>query len=199
MLARGPDELEEEEESFTADPEGLRRFVETEVLQWFEKRKKELANRPLIRDQAFGEALDPNKLERLGRYEVHPRPQARKDAGHAAAPQGPAAGHGRGLIRFAKIGGTQGIRAETCAAEQGTFVTVWANFRGSCHGDRSRIAASARSNGTGTPTNPIWTKASRFSTSPATPNGCLRSKRREKNAACSTSRYRTALGRVAKL
>ena len=33
--------------------------------------KKELANRPLIREQAFGEALDPDKLERLGRYEVH--------------------------------------------------------------------------------------------------------------------------------
>ena len=34
-------------------------------------RKKELANRPLIREQALGEALDPDKLERLGRYEVH--------------------------------------------------------------------------------------------------------------------------------
>jgi len=41
------------------------------VLPWFEGRKKELANRPLIREQAFGEALDPDKLERLGRYEVH--------------------------------------------------------------------------------------------------------------------------------
>jgi hypothetical protein len=41
------------------------------VLPWFENRKKELANRPLIREQAFGEALDPDKLERLGRYEVH--------------------------------------------------------------------------------------------------------------------------------
>jgi hypothetical protein len=38
---------------------------------WFETRRKELANRPLIREQAFGEALDPDKLERLGRYEVH--------------------------------------------------------------------------------------------------------------------------------
>jgi hypothetical protein len=28
-------------------------------------------NRPLIRDQAFGEALDPDKLEQLGRYETH--------------------------------------------------------------------------------------------------------------------------------
>jgi hypothetical protein len=33
-----------------------------------EYRRKELANRPLIR---FGEALDADKLERLGRYEVH--------------------------------------------------------------------------------------------------------------------------------
>ncbi|MGH6845940.1 MAG: hypothetical protein ACREC0_00450 [Methylocella sp.] len=30
-----------------------------------------MANRPLIREQAFGDALDPDKLERLGRYEVH--------------------------------------------------------------------------------------------------------------------------------
>jgi hypothetical protein len=34
-------------------------------------RRKELANRPLIREQAFGESLDPDKLERLGRYEIH--------------------------------------------------------------------------------------------------------------------------------
>ena len=71
MLTRHPDELDEGEEPATADAEGLRRFLEAEVLPWFETRKKELANRPLIREQAFGEALDPNKLERLGRYEVH--------------------------------------------------------------------------------------------------------------------------------
>ena len=70
-LARDPAELEEDEEPATADAEGLRRFLEGEVLPWFEARKKELANRPLIREQAFGESLDPDKLERLGRYEVH--------------------------------------------------------------------------------------------------------------------------------
>jgi hypothetical protein len=70
-LARDPGELGEGEEPATADVEGLRRFLEDEVLPWFEDRKKELANRPLIREQAFGEALDPDKLERLGRYEVH--------------------------------------------------------------------------------------------------------------------------------
>ena len=70
-LARDPDELYGNQEPATADVEGLRRFIEGEVLPWFETRKKELANRPLIREQAFGEALDPDKLERLGRYEVH--------------------------------------------------------------------------------------------------------------------------------
>jgi hypothetical protein len=70
-IARDPAELEEDEEPFSGDAEGLRRFLEDEVLPWFEARKKELANRPLIREQAFGESLDPDKLERLGRYEVH--------------------------------------------------------------------------------------------------------------------------------
>ena len=69
VLLRDPDkELEEGEESATADVEGLRCFLEDEVLPWFKNRKNELANRPLIREQAFGEALDPDKLERLGRY-----------------------------------------------------------------------------------------------------------------------------------
>ena len=34
-----------------------------EVLPWFGARKKELANRPLLREQAFGEALDPDKRD----------------------------------------------------------------------------------------------------------------------------------------
>ena len=71
MLVREPDDLDEGEEPATADVEGLRRFIEGNVLPWFETRKKELANRPLICEQAFGEALAPDKLERLGRYEVH--------------------------------------------------------------------------------------------------------------------------------
>ncbi len=70
-LARDPDELYGNQEPATADVDGLRRFLVAEVLPWLETRKKELANRPLICEQAFGESLDPDKLERLGRYEVH--------------------------------------------------------------------------------------------------------------------------------
>jgi hypothetical protein len=61
--------MDDGEEPATADPDGLRRFLEGEVLPWFETRKK--ANRPMIRQQAFGEAFDLNKLDRFGRYEVH--------------------------------------------------------------------------------------------------------------------------------
>lgn len=71
VLARNPTELREGEKPATRDAKGLRRFIEDEVLPWFETRRKELANRHLIREQAFGESLDPDKLERLARYEVH--------------------------------------------------------------------------------------------------------------------------------
>jgi hypothetical protein len=70
-LGRDPEEFDEDEKPLTADIEGLRRFLEQEVMPTYEIRKRELANRPQVREQAFGESLDPDKLERLGRYEVH--------------------------------------------------------------------------------------------------------------------------------
>ena len=51
VLARDPDELRTDEPAI-ADTEGLcRRFLEDKTLPWFENRRKELANRPLIREQ----------------------------------------------------------------------------------------------------------------------------------------------------
>ena len=85
-LANDAEELEEIAEPYRANSGSLRRFLEDEVLPWFENRKKELGNRPLIREQAFGEALDPDKLEQLGRYEVHLDRKPRTDAGDAPAP-----------------------------------------------------------------------------------------------------------------
>ncbi|WP_247522597.1 hypothetical protein [Bradyrhizobium sp. 190] len=70
-LAGDSNELGEGKEPATADVEGVRRLLEGEVLPWFENRRKNWPTGPLIRDPAFGDALDPNKLERLGRYEVH--------------------------------------------------------------------------------------------------------------------------------
>jgi hypothetical protein len=71
VLAHDPDELEEDQEPYTADAAGLLRFLEGEILPWYAMRRTELTNRPLICAHAFGEALDPDRLERLGRYEVH--------------------------------------------------------------------------------------------------------------------------------
>jgi hypothetical protein len=71
LLARKADELDECEEPAIADETGLRRFLEGTVMPCFETRTKELANRPLSRGRACGEALEPDKLDRLGRYEVH--------------------------------------------------------------------------------------------------------------------------------
>jgi hypothetical protein len=56
-LACEPSELNMDEEPATADTEGLCRFLEAEVLPWFETRTKELTNRPLIREQALGDPL----------------------------------------------------------------------------------------------------------------------------------------------
>jgi hypothetical protein len=66
-----PEKPDEEEEPYAADCASLRRFLEEKVLPWYANRRRELANRAGIREQAYGEALDPDKLERLGRYEVH--------------------------------------------------------------------------------------------------------------------------------
>jgi hypothetical protein len=68
-LQRNP--IEDDEEPFLPDCESLRRFIEQKVLPYLETRGKELSNRSLICEQAFGESLDPDKLERLARYEVH--------------------------------------------------------------------------------------------------------------------------------
>ena len=70
-LAREPDYFDEDEEAFTEDAAGLLRFLEQEVLPSYTQRRTELKNRSLIRRQAFGEAFDPDRLEKLGRYEVH--------------------------------------------------------------------------------------------------------------------------------
>ncbi len=64
-------EPEEDEEPFSPDPAGLTRFLQEKVLSWYEERRQELENRPLLRSQALGQALDPERLQGLARYEVH--------------------------------------------------------------------------------------------------------------------------------
>lgn len=60
-----------EDEPYQQDAASLRHFLEEEAHHQRERRRAELLHRPLVRDQAYGEALDPNSLERLARYEAH--------------------------------------------------------------------------------------------------------------------------------
>ena len=55
--ARGHRHWWEDQEPYTADAAGLLGFLEGETLPWYAMRRTELANRPLICAQAFGEAL----------------------------------------------------------------------------------------------------------------------------------------------
>jgi hypothetical protein len=71
VLTWEPGDYADNQEPYRSNTESLVRFLKSEVLPWYEKRRRELENRPLIRAQAFGEAVDPNRLERLARYEVH--------------------------------------------------------------------------------------------------------------------------------
>jgi hypothetical protein len=65
------DDDDEDQTPYSADAENLKRFLESEILPWYEKRHLALDCRPVIRAQAFGEAVDPHRLEPLARYEVH--------------------------------------------------------------------------------------------------------------------------------
>jgi hypothetical protein len=56
---------------YSADADGLLQFLAREVMPRYETRRQELLNRPLIQEQAFGEAIDPDRLEGLARYEAH--------------------------------------------------------------------------------------------------------------------------------
>jgi len=60
-----------EDRSYAADAESLERFLSDEASPWLAKHRRALENRALIRAQALGEALDPDRIDRLARYEVH--------------------------------------------------------------------------------------------------------------------------------
>jgi hypothetical protein len=59
------------ENRYPADANGLFEFLQNEMIPLIESRRKELQNRPKIREQVIGEALDADKLDGLARYEVH--------------------------------------------------------------------------------------------------------------------------------
>ena len=71
QLAWQPGDYNEGETPYAATAEDLRRYLAEAILPWYGERRTELEAAPKVRLQALGESLDPDKLERLGRYEVH--------------------------------------------------------------------------------------------------------------------------------
>ncbi len=69
--SKEPEDYDEDQEPYKAEAASLQRYLETEIGPWYDTRRKELQNRALIKAQAYGEALDPDRLVRLARYEVH--------------------------------------------------------------------------------------------------------------------------------
>jgi hypothetical protein len=62
---------DEDAEQYTAGTDGLAKYLECSVLPDCVKKLRYVENRSVIRAQIFGEALNFNTLEPLGRYEVH--------------------------------------------------------------------------------------------------------------------------------
>jgi hypothetical protein len=71
QLTWKPDDYDTHVKPYTADAASLQRYLESEILPWYDKQRAQIIAQPLVRAQALGESLDPDKLERLGRYEVH--------------------------------------------------------------------------------------------------------------------------------
>jgi hypothetical protein len=71
QLAWEPDDYDADDTPYDADAPSLLRFIETEILGWYDRHREQIELRSRVRAQALGESLDPHKLERLGRYEVH--------------------------------------------------------------------------------------------------------------------------------
>jgi hypothetical protein len=95
---------DEDEEPYCADASGLLRYLRNEILPWYDDREDEIVAQPHVRNQALGEALDPDRLERLGRYEVHlDRKFERTLSALIRLKQMREAAAGAEKIRFAKI------------------------------------------------------------------------------------------------
>jgi len=68
-LARERAQDEDDAPNYKATPEGLLSYLQDEILPWYAKNILMLKSRPLIREQAFGEAFDAEDVERLTRIE----------------------------------------------------------------------------------------------------------------------------------
>jgi hypothetical protein len=65
-----PEDYDANVKPYSADAASLLRYLEAEILPRCDMQRAQIIAQPLVRAQALGESLDPDKLERVGRYEV---------------------------------------------------------------------------------------------------------------------------------
>lgn len=70
-LAESSDRKPDSDRYYETYATDFARFLRKEVVRQIEEQRKEIANRPLIARQAYGESFDAIELERLARYGVH--------------------------------------------------------------------------------------------------------------------------------
>ena len=148
VLSRDPEDFDEVETPFTPDADGLRRFIERDLRPWYVQRRKELQNRPLIRALAFGQSLDPDKLSRLARYEVHLDRKLERTLAMLLRLQDLRRGDGRIMIRFAKCPGSSSRKIPCGRARRGGSPSISPDFSGNSPGNpKSRRLHSRHLNG----------------------------------------------------
>lgn len=71
QLTWASDDYAEGVTPYSAELDDLLRFLTEETLPWYNIERARLRALSLVRQQALGESFDPDRLERLSRYEVH--------------------------------------------------------------------------------------------------------------------------------
>lgn len=71
QLTWEPGDYTDGAEPYQPDAGQLTRYLTSEILPWYDEERERLEAMPAVRAQALGDALDPDKLVSLGRYEVH--------------------------------------------------------------------------------------------------------------------------------
>lgn len=64
------DDEESESETWSATAADLRRFLETQVMDFYRSDRNQLLRNPAIRRQAYGQSLDPQRAEKLQSYDI---------------------------------------------------------------------------------------------------------------------------------
>ena len=105
MLPRDPARTGGGRGARTADADGLRRFLEGEVLPWFERRQEGTGQSAADPRAGVRRGARPRQAGAARPLRGASRPETRTDARHAAASQGPAAGDGQRADPFGKMGG----------------------------------------------------------------------------------------------